>query len=109
MQGDIEEKVFEIFRKYLFRDLTQCEDPFSESIFGEKIALLPAEAYFLLVKIEEEFSIKFSNDVVIERRFNYLKIKLENERYFRAFLDIVSNVWKSPIPFSAKTVHFLQS
>ncbi|EOS23359.1 hypothetical protein C806_02864 [Lachnospiraceae bacterium 3-1] len=73
MQGDIEEKVFEIFRKYLFRDLTQCEDPFSESIFGEKIALLPAEAYFLLVKIEEEFSIKFSNDVVIERRFNYLK------------------------------------
>jgi len=36
------------------------------------------------------------------------KIKLENERYFRAFLDIVSNVWKSPIPFSAKTVHFLQ-
>lgn len=52
MQGDIEEKVFEIFRKYLFRDLTQCEDPFSESIFGEKIALLPAEAYFLLVKIE---------------------------------------------------------
>lgn len=73
MQGDIEEKVFEIFRKYLFRDLTQCEDPLSESIFGEKIALLPAEAYFLLVKIEEEFSIKFSNDVVIERRFNYLK------------------------------------
>ncbi len=73
MQGDIEEKVFEIFRKYLFRDLTQCEDLFSESIFGEKIALLPAEAYFLLVKIEEEFSIKFSNDVVIERRFNYLK------------------------------------
>ena len=52
MQGDIEEKVFEIFRKYLFRDLTQCEDPFSESIFGEKIALLPAEAYFLLVKIK---------------------------------------------------------
>ncbi len=37
------------------------------------------------------------------------EIKLENERYFRAFLDIVSNVWKSPIPFSAKTVHFLQS
>lgn len=73
MQGDIEEKVFEIFRKYLFRDLTQCEDPLSESIFGEKIALLPAEAYFLLVKIEEEFSIKFSNDVVVERRFNYLK------------------------------------
>lgn len=73
MQGNIEEKVFEIFRKYLFRDLTQCEDPLSESIFGEKIALLPAEAYFLLVKIEEEFSIKFSNDVVVERRFNYLK------------------------------------
>lgn len=73
MQGNIEEKVFEIFREYLFRDLTQCEDPLSESIFGEKIALLPAEAYFLLVKIEEEFSIKFSNDVVIERRFNYLK------------------------------------
>lgn len=73
MQGNIEEKVFEIFRKYLFRDLTQCEDPLSESIFGEKIALLPTEAYFLLVKIEEEFSIKFSNDVVVERRFNYLK------------------------------------
>ena len=35
------------------------------------------------------------------------KIKLENERYFRAFLDIVSNVWKSPIPFSAKTDHIL--
>ena len=73
MQGNIEEKVFEIFRKYLFRDLTQCEDPLSESIFGEKIALLPAEAYFLLVKIEEEFSVKFSNDVVVEGRFNYLK------------------------------------
>ncbi len=73
MQGYIEEKVFNIFREYLFRDLTQCEDPLSESIFGEKIALLPAEAYFLLVKIEEEFSIKFSNEVVVERKFNYLK------------------------------------
>ena len=73
MQGNIEEKVFDIFKKYLFRDLTQCGDPLAESIFGEKIALLPAEAYFLLVKIEEEFSIKFSNDVVVERRFNYLK------------------------------------
>lgn len=72
MQNHIEEKVFNIFREYLFRDLTQCEDPLSESIFGEKIALLPAEAYFLLTKIEEEFSIKFSNNVVIERRFNYL-------------------------------------
>ena len=73
MQNYIEERVFNIFREYLFRDLTQCEDPLSESIFGEKIALLPAEAYFLLVKIEEEFSIKFSNDVVIERRFIYLR------------------------------------
>jgi acyl carrier protein len=73
MQDYIEKKVFNIFREYLFRDLTQCENPLSESIFGEKIALLPAEAYFLLVKIEEEFSIKFSNDVVVEKRFNYLK------------------------------------
>ncbi|MDE7425624.1 MAG: hypothetical protein K2N51_18345 [Lachnospiraceae bacterium] len=72
MQNYIEKKVFNIFREYLFRDLTQCENPLSESIFGEKIALLPAEAYFFLLKIEEEFSIKFSNDVVIERRFNYL-------------------------------------
>ena len=72
MQNHIEEKVFNIFREYLFRDLTQSEDPLSESICGEKIALLPAEAYFLLTKIEEEFSIKFSNNVVIERRFNYL-------------------------------------
>ncbi len=72
MQNYIEEKVFNIFREYLFRDLTKCENPLSESIFGEKIALLPAEAYFFLLKIEEEFSIKFSNDVVIERRFNYL-------------------------------------
>lgn len=72
MQKYIEEKVFNIFREYLFRDLTQCENPLSESIFGEKIALLPAEAYFFLLKIEEEFSIKFSNNVVIERRFNYL-------------------------------------
>ncbi|TGY95320.1 hypothetical protein E5329_15575 [Petralouisia muris] len=73
MQKYIEEKVFNIFREYLFRDLTQCENPLSESIFGEKIALLPAEAYFFLLKIEEEFSIKFSNNVVIERRFNYLR------------------------------------
>ena len=73
MQKYIEEKVFNIFREYLFRDLTQCENPLSESIFGEKIALLPAEAYFFLLKLEEEFSIKFSNNVVIERRFNYLR------------------------------------
>lgn len=72
MQNYIEEKVFNIFREYLFRDLTQCEDPLSESIFGEKIALLPAEAYFLLVKLEEVFSIKFPNDVVVQRKFNYL-------------------------------------
>lgn len=77
MQNYIEERVFNIFREYLFRDLTQCEDPLSESIFGEKIALLPAEAYFLLVKLEEVFSIKFSNDVVVQRRFNYLKDILE--------------------------------
>ncbi len=72
MQNYIEEKVFNIFREYLFRDLAQCEDPLSESIFGEKIALLPAEAYFLLVKLEEVFSIKFPNDVVLQRKFNYL-------------------------------------
>lgn len=72
MQNYIEERIFDIFKEYLFRDLTQCEEPLSESIFGEKIALLPAEAYFLLAKIEEVFSIKFSNNVVTEKRFNYL-------------------------------------
>ena len=59
MQGDIEKKVFEIFRKYLFRDLTQCEDPFSESIFGEKIALNDCHNNASLLQISIKQNLRF--------------------------------------------------
>lgn len=72
IMGLIEEKVKEIFEQKLFRDLNKCEDWLNESIFGDKIALLPSEAAYLLYEIEEEFNIRLSNDVIIQYRFNIL-------------------------------------
>lgn len=72
MQEYITEKLFDLFEKSLFRDLNQWDNPLLESIFGEKIALLPTEAYYLLVSIEEKFNIKFAKEVVINGTFNYV-------------------------------------
>lgn len=33
-------------KEYIFRDLTKNDNFMNENIFGENIALLPAEAYF---------------------------------------------------------------
>lgn len=65
----VTDKVVDIFREYLFRDLTKNDNFINENIFGENIALLPAEAYFLLVQLEKEFGIKFDNHVITEYRF----------------------------------------
>ena len=69
MQTEILKKITDIFREDMFRDLTKCNALLSENIFGERIALLPAEAYFLLVRLEEEFQIRFPKEVITEYRF----------------------------------------
>lgn len=69
---EIVDKLVVIFRDKLYRDLTKCENVLVESIFGNNIALLPAEAYFLMLEIEKEFDIYFPYDVVENRQFNIL-------------------------------------
>lgn len=80
----IKEKLIGIFRDKLCRDLSRCENIWSESIFGKNIALLPAEAYFLLVEIEKNFGISFSYDIISDGKFSVLDdicnciLKLQN-------------------------------
>lgn len=69
----IEERLIEIFRSKLYRDITKCNNIWKESIFGKNIALLPSEAFFLLHEIEDEFEISFTDDVVFDRKFDKLK------------------------------------
>lgn len=69
MQDKIIKKIIDIFREYMFRDLTQCDDLLSENIFGKKIALQPSEAYYLVVSIEREFKILFPKEAITEYRF----------------------------------------
>ena len=69
MQDNIIERITNIFREEMFRDLTKCNNVLEEDIFGENIALLPAEAYYLLVRLEREFGIRFPNETGTEYRF----------------------------------------
>lgn len=68
----IEEKVVDIFKNRMFRDLSKCNNPFSLSIFGTEIGLQPSEAMFLLFELEKEFGIRFSDNVVTEYKFSIL-------------------------------------
>lgn len=84
-KNKIRERLIEIFRDKLCRDIEKCDNVWEESIFGKNIALLPAEAYFLLIEIEKNFGIKFSYDVISDGRFSVLNdicdsiLKLQNE------------------------------
>lgn len=69
MQKKILEDVTKIFEESLFRDLSSCKEPMKENIFGNNIALLPAEAYFLMVKLEKHFDISFPDDVIFDYKF----------------------------------------
>ncbi|MDE7322803.1 MAG: hypothetical protein K2N73_08685 [Lachnospiraceae bacterium] len=77
----IRERLIEIFRDKLCRDIVKCDNVWEESIFGKNIALLPAEAYFLLVEIEKNFGINFSDDIISDGKFNLLN-------------DICDSIWK---------------
>lgn len=77
----IRERLIEIFRDKLCRDIVKCDNVWEESIFGKNIALLPAEAYFLLVEIEKNFGISFSDDIISDGKFNLLN-------------DICDSIWK---------------
>ena len=77
----IREKLIEIFREKLCRDIAKCDNVWEESIFGNNIALFPAEAYFLLVEIEKNFGISFSYDIISDGKFNFLD-------------DICDSIWK---------------
>lgn len=77
----IKERIIEIFRDKLCRDLSKCDNVWTESIFGNNIALLPAEAYFLLVEIEKNFGIIFSYDAISGGKFSVLN-------------DICDSIWK---------------
>lgn len=72
-RNDIKEKIIDIFKNELYRDITKCDDVWEESIFGKNIALLPAEAYFLLSEIERVFEIEISYDMIVNRKFDKLK------------------------------------
>lgn len=86
-KNEIKERLIEIFRDRLCRDLVKCDNVWEESIFGKNIALLPAEAYFLLVEIEKRFCIHFSYDVISDGKFSILNdicdsiLKLQNEEF----------------------------
>lgn len=69
---NMKKQILEVFKNSMFRDLSKCEDPFSQSIFGEQIGLLPSEALFLLFELEKEFGIRFPNEVAAEHRFDIL-------------------------------------
>lgn len=73
MREKIFENVSKIFEECLFRDLKSCPNPMDEHIFGDMIALLPAEAYYLLMTLEREFDIKFSDDVIFDYRFQVIR------------------------------------
>lgn len=69
----IEENIIEIFKSKLYRDITKCNRVWEESIFGKNIALLPSEAFYLLVEIESEFGITISDDIIFDGKFDKLK------------------------------------
>lgn len=68
----IEKKISEIFLNQMFRDLSKAENIWKESIFGQVISLLPAEAYYLLTVIEKEFDIEYPVHLIFENKFNIL-------------------------------------
>lgn len=80
-KNEIKERLIEIFRDKLCRDLVKCDNVWEESIFGKNIALLPAEAYFLLVEIEKNFGIRVSDNIIFDGKFNFLN-------------DICDSIWK---------------
>ena len=79
--SEIKERLIEIFRDRLCRDLVKCNNVWEESIFGKNIALLPAEAYFLLVEIEKNFGVRVSDNIIFDGKFNFLN-------------DICDSIWK---------------
>lgn len=72
-KNEIMEKTVVIFREVAFRDLKKDAHVWEKSIFGKDIGIQPAEAYFLLDKIEKEFDIQFSNCFVLDGKFNILQ------------------------------------
>ncbi|GFI22986.1 hypothetical protein IMSAGC011_01763 [Lachnospiraceae bacterium] len=69
----VKEKLIEIFKDKLFRDIAKHDNIWEESIFGKSIALLPTEAYFLLIEIEKNFGIRFSYEDISNGKFSTLK------------------------------------
>ncbi len=64
-----EEKLLELFKKYLDKDFGQKAEERDTNILGDPYYLPPRELVLLFIEVEREFDLKVSSSFIVEGKF----------------------------------------